>query len=94
MATQQELLIKIKGDVADIQAQLKKVQKQVDKTEDNFVGLKNTIVKACQVASGAIGALAGAKGFGKLISIGAEYKGEVEQTNFLIHHLLSQQHQI
>lgn len=84
MATQQELLIKIKGDVADIQAQLKKVQKQVDKTEDNFVGLKNTIVKACQVASGAIGALAGAKGFGKLISIGAEYSGEVQQTEFLM----------
>ena len=84
MATQQELLIKIKGDVADIQAQLKKVQKQVDKTEDNFVGLKNTIVKACQVASGAIGALAGAKGFGKLISIGAEYNGEVQQTEFLM----------
>ena len=87
MATQQELLIKIKGDVADIQAQLKKVQKQVDKTEDNFVGLKNTIVKACQAASGAIGALAGAKGFGKLISIGAEYKGEVEQTKFLMERL-------
>ena len=84
MATQQELLIKIKGDVADIQAQLKKVQKQVDKTEDNFVGLKNTIVKACQVASGAIGALAGAKGFGKLISIGAEYSNEVQQTEFLM----------
>ena len=87
MATQQELLIKIKGDVADIQAQLKKVQKQVDKTEDNFVGLKNTIVKACQAASGAIGALAGAKGFGKLISIGAEYQGEVEQTKFLMERL-------
>ena len=87
MATQQELLIKIKGDVADIQAQLKKVQKQVDKTEDNFVGLKNTIVKACQVASGAIGALAGAKGFGKLISIGAEYQGEIEQTKFLMERL-------
>ena len=87
MATQQELLIKIKGDVADIQAQLKKVQKQVDKTEDNFVGLKNTIVKACQAASGAIGALAGAKGFGKLISIGAEYNGEVQQTDFLMKQL-------
>ena len=84
MATQQELLIKIKGDVADIQAKLNKVQKQVDKTEDTFVGLKKTIVKSCQAAAGAIGALAGAKGFGKLISIGAEYQGEVEQTKFLM----------
>ena len=84
MASQQELLIKIKGDVADIQAKLSKVQKQVDKTEDRFVGLKKTIVKSCEAAAGAIGALAGAKGFGKLISIGAEYEGEVQQTEFLM----------
>ena len=84
MATQQELLIKIKGDVADIQAKLNKVQKQVDKTEDSFVGLKKTIVKSCQAAASAIGALAGAKGFGKLISIGAEYEGEIQQTEFLM----------
>ena len=84
MASQQELLIKIKGDVADIQAKLNKVQKQVDKTEDSFVSLKKTIVSAGKIASSAIGALAGAKGFGKLISVGAEYNGEVQQTEFLM----------
>lgn len=84
MATEQELLIKIKGDVADIQAQLKKVQKQVDKTEDSFVSLKKTMVSITKAVSSAIGALAGAKGFGKLISVGAEYNGEVQQTEFLM----------
>ena len=32
MATQQELLIKIRGDIADIQSKLNKVQKNIDKT--------------------------------------------------------------
>ena len=84
MATQQELLIKIKGDVADIQAKLNKVQKQVDKTEDSFVSLKKTMVSITKAVSSAIGGLAGAKGFGKLISVGAEYNGEVQQTEFLM----------
>ena len=84
MATQQELLIKIKGDVADIQAKLNKVQKQVDKTEDSFVSLKKTMVGITKAVSSAIGGLAGAKGFGKLISVGAEYNGEVQQTEFLM----------
>ena len=84
MATQQELLIKIKGDVADIQAKLNKVQKQVDKTEDSFVSLKKTMVGITKAVSSAIGGLAGAKGFGKLIAVGAEYNGEVEQTKFLM----------
>ena len=84
MATQQELLIKIKGDVADIQSKLNKVQKQVDKTEDSFVSLKKTMVSITKAVSSAIGGLAGAKGFGKLISVGAEYNGEVQQTEFLM----------
>ena len=84
MATQQELLIKIKGDVADIQAKLNKVQKQVDKTEDSFVSLKKTMVSITKAVSSAIGGLAGAKGFGKLISVGPEYNGEVQQTEFLM----------
>ena len=84
MATEQELLIKIRGDIADIQSKLNKVQKQVDKTEDSFVGLKKTMVSITKAVSSAIGALAGAKGFGKLISVGAEYNGEVQQTEFLM----------
>ena len=84
MASQQELLIKIKGDVADIQAKLNKVQKQVDRTEDSFVSLKKTMVSITKAVSSAIGGLAGAKGFGKLISVGAEYNGEVQQTEFLM----------
>ena len=84
MATEQELLIKIRGDIADIQSKLNKVQKQVDKTEDSFVSLKKTMVSITKTVSSAIGALAGAKGFGKLISVGAEYNGEVQQTEFLM----------
>lgn len=84
MATEQELLIKIRGDIADIQSKLNKVQKQVDKTEDSFVSLKKTMVSITKAVSSAIGALAGAKGFGKLISVGAEYNGEVQQTEFLM----------
>ena len=87
MATEQELLIKIRGDIADIQSKLNKVQKQVDKTEDSFVSLKKTMVSITKAVSSAIGALAGAKGFGKLISVGAEYNGEVEQTKFLMERL-------
>lgn len=84
MATQQELLIKIRGDVADIQSKLNKVQKQVDKTEKSFVSLKKTMVSITKTVSAAIGGLAGAKGFGKLISVGAKYSGEIQQTEFLM----------
>ena len=54
MATQQELLIKIRGDIADIQSKLNKVQKNIDKTEKNFVNLKKAMVSNGKVGAAAI----------------------------------------
>ena len=85
MATQQELLIKIRGDIADIQSKLNKVQKQVDKTEDSFVSLKKTMVSIGKVGAAAISGVAAATA--GLVAIGAKYQGEVEQTNFLMERL-------
>ena len=82
MATQQELLIKIRGDIADIQSKLNKVQKQVDKTEKNFVNLKKAMVSVGKVGAAAISGVAAATA--GLVAIGAKYSGEVQQTEFLM----------
>ena len=82
MATQQELLIKIRGDIADIQSKLNKVQKQVDKTEKNFVNLKKAMVSIGKVGAAAIGSVSAATA--GLVAIGAKYSGEVQQTEFLM----------
>ena len=82
MATQQELLIKIRGDIADIQTKLNKVQKQVDKTEKNFVNLKKAMVSIGKVGAAAISGVAAATA--GLVAIGAKYSGEVQQTEFLM----------
>ena len=82
MATQQELLIKIRGDIADIQSKLNKVQKQVDKTEKNFVNLKKAMVNIGKVGAAAISGVAAATA--GLVAIGAKYSGEVQQTEFLM----------
>ena len=82
MATQQELLIKIRGDIADIQSKLNKVQKQVDKTEKNFVNLKKAMVSIGKVGAAAISGVAAATA--GLVAIGAKYSGEVQQTEFLM----------
>ena len=85
MATQQELLIKIRGDIADIQSKLNKVQKNIDKTEKNFVNLKKAMVNIGKVGAAAISGVAAATA--GLVAIGAKYQGEVEQTNFLMERL-------
>ena len=85
MATQQELLIKIRGDIADIQSKLNKVQKNIDKTEKNFVNLKKAMVSIGKVGAAAISGVAAATA--GLVAIGAKYQGEVEQTNFLMERL-------
>ena len=85
MATQQELLIKIRGDIADIQSKLNKVQKNIDKTEKNFVNLKKAMVSIGKVGAAAIGSVSAATA--GLVAIGAKYQGEVEQTNFLMERL-------
>ena len=85
MATQQELLIKIRGDIADIQSKLNKVQKNIDKTEKNFVNLKKAMVSIGKVGTAAISGVAAATA--GLVAIGAKYQGEVEQTNFLMERL-------
>ena len=85
MATQQELLIKIRGDIADIQSKLNKVQKNIDKTEKNFVNLKKAMVSIGKVGAAAISGVAAATA--GLVAIGAKYSGEVEQTNFLMERL-------
>ena len=85
MATEQELLIKIRGDIADIQSKLNKVQKNIDKTEKNFVNLKKAMVSIGKVGAAAISGVAAATA--GLVAIGAKYQGEVEQTNFLMERL-------
>ena len=85
MATQQELLIKIRGDIADIQSKLNKVQKNIDKTEKNFVNLKKAMVSIGKVGAAAISGVAAATA--GLVAIGAKYQGEVEQTKFLMESL-------
>ena len=82
MATQQELLIKIRGDIADIQSKLNKVQKNIDKTEKNFVNLKKAMVNIGKVGAAAISGVAAATA--GLVAIGAKYSGEVQQTEFLM----------
>ena len=82
MATQQELLIKIRGDIADIQSKLNKVQKNIDKTEKNFVNLKKAMVSIGKVGAAAIGSVSAATA--GLVAIGAKYSGEVQQTEFLM----------
>ena len=82
MATQQELLIKIRGDIADIQSKLNKVQKNIDKTEKNFVNLKKAMVSVGKVGAAAISGVAAATA--GLVAIGAKYSGEVQQTEFLM----------
>ena len=82
MASQQELLIKIKGDVADIQAKLNKVQKNIHKIEKNFVNLKKAMVNIGKVGAAAISGVAAATA--GLVAIGAKYSGEVQQTEFLM----------
>lgn len=82
MATQQELLIKIRGDIADIQSKLNKVQKNIDKTEKNFVNLKKAMVSIGKVGAAAISGVAAATA--GLVAIGAKYSGEVQQTEFLM----------
>ena len=82
MATQQELLIKIRGDIADIQAKLNKVQKDVSKTEKSFVSIKKAMVSVGKVGAAAISGVAAATA--GLVAIGAKYSGEVQQTEFLM----------
>lgn len=82
MATQQELLIKIRGDIADIQSKLNKVQKNIDKTEKSFVNLKKAMVSIGKVGAAAISGVAAATA--GLVAIGAKYSGEVQQTEFLM----------
>ena len=82
MATEQELLIKIRGDIADIQSKLNKVQKNIDKTEKNFVNLKKAMVSIGKVGAAAISGVAAATA--GLVAIGAKYSGEVQQTEFLM----------
>lgn len=82
MATQQELLIKIKGDIADIQSKLNKIQGNVSDTSKKFDGLKKSIVKVGKIGAAALGATAAA--FGGLIAVGSKYNGEVQQTAFLM----------
>ena len=82
MATQQELLIKIRGDIADIQSKLNKVQKNVDKTEKSFVSIKKAMVNIGKVGAAAISGVAAATA--GLVAIGAKYSGEVQQTEFLM----------
>ena len=82
MATQQELLIKIRGDIADIQSKLNKVQKNIDKTEKSFVNLKKAMVNIGKVGAAAISGVAAATA--GLVAIGAKYSGEVQQTEFLM----------
>ena len=82
MATQQELLIKIRGDIADIQSKLNKVQKDVSKTEKSFVSIKKAMVSVGKVGAAAISGVAAATA--GLVAIGAKYSGEVQQTEFLM----------
>lgn len=82
MATQQELLIKIRGDIADIQSKLNKVQKNIDKTEKSFVNLKKAMVSIGKVGAAAISGVSAATA--GLVAIGAKYSGEVQQTEFLM----------
>lgn len=82
MATQQELLIKIRGDIADIQSKLNKVQKNVSKTEKSFVSIKKAMVSVGKVGAAAISGVAAATA--GLVAIGAKYSGEVQQTEFLM----------
>ena len=82
MATQQELLIKIRGDIADIQSKLNKVQKNVSKTEKSFVSIKKAMVNIGKVGAAAISGVAAATA--GLVAIGAKYSGEVQQTEFLM----------
>ena len=82
MATQQELLIKIRGDIADIQTKLNKVQKDVSKTEKSFANVKKAMLNIGKVGAAAIGSVAAATA--GLVAIGAKYSGEVQQTEFLM----------
>ena len=82
MATQQELLIKIRGDIADIQSKLNKVQKNVSKTEKSFGNVKKAMVSVGKVGAAAISGVAAATA--GLVAIGAKYSGEVQQTEFLM----------
>ena len=82
MATQQELLIKIRGDISDIQTKLNKVQKDVSKTEKSFANVKKAMLNIGKVGAAAIGSVAAATA--GLVAIGAKYSGEVQQTEFLM----------
>ena len=82
MATQQELLIKIRGDIADIQSKLNKVQGEVSKTEKSFEKIKKGLSTVGKVGAAALGGVAAATA--GLVSIGAKYSGEVQQTEFLM----------
>ena len=82
MATQQELLIKIRGDISDIQTKLNKVQKDVSKTEKSFANVKKAMLNIGKVGAAAIGSVAAATA--GLVAIGAKYSGEIQQTEFLM----------
>lgn len=85
MATQQELLIKIKGDVADIQAKLVQVQSKTKETSKGFESIKKTVTTVAKGTAVALGAIGGA--LAGLTAIGSKYNGEVQQTAFLLERL-------
>lgn len=60
MATQQELLIKIRGDIADIEKKLGTVQSNLAKTEKSTSGLAKAFTATAKVVAAAGAAMAGA----------------------------------
>lgn len=82
MATQQELLIKIRGDISDIQSKLVQIQQTTQKSNKKFEGLKETLVKVGKIGAAALGSVSAATA--ALIKIGSDYSNEVQQTAFLM----------
>lgn len=60
MATQQELLIKIRGDIADIEKKLGNVRSNLAKTEKSTSGLAKAFTTSAKVVASAGAAMAGA----------------------------------
>lgn len=82
MASQQDLIIKIRGDIADIQSKLVQIQGKTKDASKGFDKLKQSIVKVGKVGAVALGAVTAATG--ALIKVGSDYSNELQQTAFLM----------
>ena len=79
MATQQELIVKIRGDIEDIQQKLSEVQKSVGKTQSAFSKIGGGIAKVGKSIAVAGAAVSGAAALiGKKSLDAAAYVEEME----------------